>query len=304
MSRILFFTLLVLAILAFGHIYYRITGDFRASNILIVNLSTPVIQPSDNEREKAKEILKQPFAFLGYGHQTYVFVSQDQKYVLKFFMNDYLQRTWYFKIIPPIPPFKQFVIYNGESKQYRMQRLLNGYATAYHLNRENSGLFYLHYQEEQPLNCTACLVNRLGITQHLNLDDFIFVIQERVVTTREELTKLFKEKNTARVKERIRQLFDLYLSEYQHALFDHDHNLIDNTGFAGEKAIRHDLGKLVKDDAILSSDVYCEDLRKITWKRIDPWISSHFPQYRKEISQELESLLQASLEQMGQSSSL
>lgn len=291
MSRILFFSLSVLALLAFGHIYYRITGDFRPSNILTVNSPTPPIQSTDSEREKAKEILKQPFSFLGYGHQTYVFVSQDQKYVLKFFMKDYLQRTWYFNLIPPVPPFKRYVIYDGKSKQYRMERLLNGYAWAYHLNRKNSGLYYLHYQSEVPLNCIVCLVNRLGITQHFDLDDFIFAIQERVVTTRDELTRLFKEKNIARAKERIHQLFDLYLSEYQQALLDHDHNLIDNTGFVEEKAIRHDLGKLVKDETILSPEVYAEDLRKIAWKRIDPWVSLHFPEYRKEISQELETLL-------------
>jgi len=297
MSKTLCLSLSVLAILTLGHIYYKITGDFSPSNILTVN-STPLIQPAEGEGEKAKEILKQPFSFLGYGHQTYVFVSQDQKYVLKFFMKDYLQRAWYLNIIPPIAPFKRFVIYSGKSKQYRMERLLNGYAVAYHLNRENSGLFYLHYGSEQPLNCLVCLVNKLGVTHYLNSDDFIFAIQERVVTTREELIKLLREKNIVRAKKRIHQLFDLCLSEYQHALLDHDHNLVDNTGFIGEKAIRHDLGKLVKDERILSSQAYSEDLRKIAWERIDPWIGSHFPEYRKEIAQELDNIVQESLEKM------
>jgi hypothetical protein len=298
MFRALCLVTSLLILLIFGHIYYTITGDFRPSNILTINSSTPFIQNTYDETEKAKKILQQPFSFLGYGHQTYVFVSQDQKYVLKFFMKDYLQRTWYYNIFPPIPPFKQYIIHTGDSKEYRMHRLLNGYATAYHSNRENSGLLYLHYILEPPLNCVVNLVNKLGLKEALNVSNFIFAIQERVATTREELTRLLREKNLLRAQERIQQIFDLYLSEYQLALLDHDHNLIDNTGFLGEKAIRHDLGKLVKDDNILYSKAYSEDLKKIAWERIDPWIASHFPEYREEIAKELKNIIRKSLEKM------
>ena len=162
-----------------------------------------------------------------------------------------------------------------------------GYALAYSLDRENSGLVYAQYDSKIPLNSVVTLIDKLGISRTTPIDDYVFVIQSTVIQTRVELTTLLKQGNVARAKERIKQLYELYLSEYSKSLLDHDHNAIDNTGFIGEKAIRHDVGKVAFDESISLPENYTEDWRKIAWERIDPWMESHFPQYRAEIAQEL-----------------
>lgn len=281
--------------LGLGHIYYFLTGDFRLANVLThapypLEVVTP--SPSAEDDQGIQHILDKEFHFLDHGHQTFVFVSQDQQHVLKLFKSDYLQYSWAIHILPPIPPFRQLFLHRGEKKDNRMRKLLNGYAIANAYDRDNSGLLYFSpNQEERNSGKTVTLLNMFGKRWALNLNAVVFAIQKKAVTTNCELTQLLSAGNVTKAKQRLQQLFSLYFSEFRRGIVDHDYNLLDNTGFVGDRAIRLDVGKVSLDKSILNDAVNRALLKRIVRKRIKPWIQSHFPQYFSDLSLEMDQLL-------------
>src|ERR1700722_14068427 len=67
-----------------------------------------------------RTILAQPFTYLGKGAQCYVFVSQDQQYVIKFFRVSHIEAPRWLKNLPLpslLEPWRQQKIAVKESKR-------------------------------------------------------------------------------------------------------------------------------------------------------------------------------------------
>jgi len=92
-----------------------------------------------------------------------------------------------------------------------------------------------------------------------------------------------KQKDVPLAQKKLKQIIAMYLTEYQHGIFDHDHNIMINVGFSDDEPMRLDVGKIVLDQQYSNPDLYQKDLNKIINKRIDKWLLKHYPQYRKEI---------------------
>ena len=76
--------ILVLFVLALAHETYH--REFSFANIQFdASEGQEPISVTETQLESLKKITNQPFTYLNRGKQSFVFVSQDQKYVLKFF---------------------------------------------------------------------------------------------------------------------------------------------------------------------------------------------------------------------------
>ncbi len=295
MIRNLFWILgFLIFLLGIGHLYYHLTGDFRIAHVMsktFYPLQVELPKLTAKERRQVGKILDQHFYFLGHGHQSFVFASDDGNYVLKLFRKDFIKRTWLKNVIPPITPFRSLFLHQGKGEEYRIRRVINGHAIAYALDRDNCGMIYFHFNQENRFGKAVTLVDKLGIKRTIIPESYVFAIQKRAVTTRQELTRLMAEGNVEETKRRIQQLFDFYLSAYRRGILDNDHKLIDNTGFVGDRVIRQDVGRLVLDPETQNLENIKTDLRKIVRKRLQPWFKSYYPQYYSEISEEMEQFL-------------
>lgn len=267
--------IILVTLMALGHLYYGLTGDFSLNHILPQSEYSSVTEvPSlqGNEYSEVQKILNQPFTYLGQGNQSYAFVSADGEYVLKFFKNEYLQRGWVKYIIPPIPPFRQFLIHRGKSREYRLKRMLEGYALSYAYDSENSGLLYFHLNQADPFS-KVTVIDGLGFKDRVNIQEYVFALQKRVVVTKQELKQLLAAGEFEKVNLRISQLFALYHSQFEKGLIDRDRNVLDNTGFIEGRAVRHDVGKLEKREG--EWEVEVDKIKH----RLNLWISKKYPQY-------------------------
>ena len=87
-KRWISFILLALVIFAGFRLYYRLTDDFRLSNMTYqLPFEAPWKVPAltAEEHQQLGRILDQKFTYIGKGAQCYAFASADQQYVLKFF---------------------------------------------------------------------------------------------------------------------------------------------------------------------------------------------------------------------------
>ena len=134
-----------------------------------------------SERKELEELLSHPFSYLDKGGQSYAFLSEDGKTVLKLFkMSNIRQYPYLYHIaLPGI--LDQLRIKVIQQQRRKLDRLFNSSAMAYKELKEATGLIYLnlnHNPDFKDLQVTV--IDKLGIAHHLSLDTIPFALQKRV----------------------------------------------------------------------------------------------------------------------------
>ena len=228
------------------------------------------------------EVFSQPFHYLDRGKQSFVFVSEDQKYVLKFFDNRCL-RSGSFSFL--------FTI-DEEHCSRKLVQLFEGYRVAKVYDESHTGLLFLQLVPDPSYHYHVNVIDRLGFKHEIDLSEVPFVLQEKAIPLRELITALLNKGNVAEAEHRLHQIIDMYLDGYQRGIVDLDHNFMYNTGFVGDRPLRIDLGRLQLSDQIKNPAVYNLDLQKIAIERLGDWLERHFPKYRQKILEDMRLKLQ------------
>lgn len=279
--------ILSLFILIGGFILYvELRDDFSLANISPEKAdhlgwalpSQPVQPPQDLDL-----FLNRSYSYLGKGHQSYAFISDDGKYVLKFIKFTYLKPSRWPSWLPPYKKQSR----KGQLK--RLQRVLIGYDLAFKKDQENTGVSYIHFQKTDYLNKKIQVIDKYGFSHTIDLDQVYFILQKKASVTRDLLKFLLKNQRLPLAKQRIRQILDLYVSEYKKGLYDTDHNVMSNTGFIDGHPIRLDVGRLKFDPEMQKPEFFKADLEKISSQRLRKWIKKNFPQYYDELAADIES---------------
>lgn len=287
-----FLPLFFLFLICFGMIrlYYFLTDDFRLSNIrheMGENPEWNFAQLSTAEQKELQEILQQEFRYIGKGAQVYAFASKDDKWVLKFFKFKHLKPSLFIQMLPPVYPFKDFKEANIQRKKRKLAGVFAGYRTAFLFDKENAGLFYVHFNKTNHLKTEVVLIDKLGLKHRLDLDPAVFIVQRKGETLRQTLDHFLGKGDVATAINRVNQILDMYLSEYANGVWDRDHGISHNTGFIADRPLHLDVGKLSHDEKMKERGVYKEDLLHVGFK-ISSWVKEHYPNYYAAILKGLE----------------
>ncbi len=150
------------------------------------------------------------------GGQSYVFFSEDNRYVLKFFKDQprpYLKYPSYVAL-----------------KMKKLHRTLSGYSLIYDRCHDLSGLVCLHTQSSHPIPAT--LIDRIGMTHSVDLNDYLFVLQHKA-----EILERHDVKASAQ---------SIIQALSTHHLTDHDPRLHKNLGTLDGHLIVIDPGRIVE----------------------------------------------------------
>jgi hypothetical protein len=282
----MFFISSFLILFGAARLYYYLTDDFRLANITYdLPFEAPWEVPSLNseEYENLKNILSQKFSYIGKGAQCYAFISEDDQYILKFFKFKHLKPSLLVEYLPAFPPFKEYKQKGIERKKRKLISVFNGYDLAFRENRQTSELIYLHLLPTQFLNLTAIIKDKMGFERSIYLDDVVFLVQRKGETLRTRLRHLLDQERIQEAQQSMASIIDMYISEYAKGIYDHDHGVLHNTGFIGERPFHLDVGKLNQDMRMQQKDFYKKDLEHVVWK-MDVWIKANYPQYYQEFS--------------------
>lgn len=283
-SRRLTIYVVLAIVFLFGsaRVYYRLTDDFRLSNMTYdfshESFSWPVIRLSSEEQQGLTQLLGQTFHYIGKGAQCYAFVSEDGEYVLKFFKFKHLKPNWLVQFIPPVYPFKEYKETIIEKKRRKLQGVFEGYDLAYRENKEDSELIYLHLMPTNHLQQYVTVIDKMGFEHHINLDDVVFLVQKKGETLRTRLNRELGSKDVTAAEASIAKILDMYRREYQKGVYDRDHGVLHNTGFVHDQPFHLDVGKFTQDDRMRQVEFYKKDLEHIVWK-IDTWVKQNYPHY-------------------------
>jgi hypothetical protein len=164
--------------------------------------------------------LQQKFYLKDQGGQSFVFISADGKYILKFFKD--MPRPWV--------PFSGY----QKKKLGKLKRTLTGYHLAFDRLRQETGLLYLHLSPTQaPL--PTVLVDRLAIEHAIDLSSIYFILQKRATPLTD-----FSETTLSQISELLQKRASAHIA-------DHDPRLHSNLGWIEDHPVFIDPGRFVED---------------------------------------------------------
>lgn len=231
---------------------------------------TAPLSPSD--KETVLKVLDQSFTYLGKGAQSYVFESQDKKYVIKFFRHSHMRPPiWVLSPIFPsfLKPYKEKKIAYGQGK---VSRDFGSYKIAYEEMREETGLIYLHLNKTKDLKKKTTIYDKIGIAHQLDLDDMEFLLQKKAELIYPTLQILIDCGNLEQAKNSLSDLINLISLRCDKGIFDKDPDLNTNFGFSEGRAIQIDVGRFRNEE--YTAEEKRDELLRIT-DHLKQWLDGN-----------------------------
>jgi hypothetical protein len=215
---------------------------------------------SPQEQQEIDEILSQTFSYLDKGSQAYVFVSEDQRYVLKFLKQHiYIPNSWACFI-----PFTSNPYYQKYSnRKKKKQAAYRACQIAYTALKEETGLVYLHLNPTQHLKKTVTLLNRKGHAKSLEIDKACFVIQKKADLIYPRISQLMEHNEVDQAKGIISSVFSLIDCFGKRGIYDNDAKIWNNFGLIEDRAIQIDVGIMKIDPARALNPIYHKERLEI-----------------------------------------
>lgn len=229
------------------------------------------------------EVIDQPFSFIGEGGQSWVFASQDQKYVIKFFKFNRFRPSWYVNWLPN-DWFYSYRQKHLRLKQEKLNAVFQGHKLAYDKLKKESGLIFIQLNPSH-VTQNITLIDQNGQTHQIDLGLIPYVIQLKGETLEENFKKLLMAKELHLIKENTEKLVALLKSEYSQGLIDLDRGIMHNMGMLGGMAIHLDVGKVVFDESVKNVEKQEIELDKVH-EKITKWLKNHLHRYSNESIEE------------------
>lgn len=290
-----FFILLTIGLVCYGlgRLYFQLTGGFNLANIH----SDFVFQPqwevrplSIAEKSQLDAALDQTYHYLGKGCQSYVFASQDGRYVIKFFKYQRFRLQPWLLYFPPLPAIVKFREEKNEKKWHKLDGFVKSWKLAFEDLKEETGLVFVHLNKTREMHKNLVIFDKLGLEHRVVLDQMEFCVQRKAEMLCDVLMRYQKEGDFAAASHLVDKLLALILSEYARGLADNDHALMQNTGIIEGRPIHIDVGQFVRNEEIKQPEVYHQELFTKTYK-FKKWLGVHYPELGSYLEERLKEII-------------
>ncbi len=217
--------------------------------------------------------LNQSFHYLDCGNQCYAFLSEDGKYVLKFFKYAHSSVPHFLTQIPLLNRFKPFRPHRFEKQQWKRERDFNGYRLAYNSFQQETALVALHLSPTDHHYPTITITDKLGCVHTINLNETPFILQQKATPIYKQLKKWLKAGESGLAKEGIASLLELLRKRISLHLQDDDVHFYSNFGFIGTQAIQLDPGHFTEG-------TYPDPAKELEELKVElvSWCQKHAPE--------------------------
>lgn len=281
--------LIVIALYGVGRLYFQLTGGFSVTNIS----SDFAYDPNRNtrsltleEKQEVDQALSQPYRYLGKGCQSYVFLSDDGQYVIKFFKYQRFRLQPWLIHFPSLPAIVKYREEKIEKKREKLDRFFQSWKLAFEDLKDETGLVFVHLNKTQDLQKKLQIVDKLGLSHEVDLDQMEFCVQRRADMLCTTLLNYKERGDLSSAQQLIQNLLALILSEYHRGLADNDHALMQNTGVREGKPMHVDVGQFVHNEFIKDPTVYYQELFTKTYK-FKLWLREAYPELATFLEEQL-----------------
>lgn len=236
--------------------------------------------------EEVRAILKQSFSYLGKGQQSYAFVSEDGKYVLKLFRHDRISPPFWANFRPFPSALQDYRERKIKKREGLLARDFGSYKLAFEELKRESGLLFIHLNATENLKQTLTLYDKIGIRYFLDLDRMTFVLQKRAEPVFLVIDRFVREGALEKAKESMRSIVELILSRCQKGILDEDPAINKNLGLTGTEPLFIDVGRFKRDPAICQPEASRENLL-LALRTFKAWLTANHPDLLPSLEEEL-----------------
>lgn len=292
--KVIIWCCLVLSVLyGAGRLYYYVTAGFTVSNISSELPYDERFETKFLNKEAKNEIdlaLSQNFHYLGKGCQSYVFLSDDGNYVIKFFKYQRFTPQSWLNLFSFIPYVNDYRLGKIEQKKKKLEDIFTSWKLAFDELQAETGLVFVHLNKTKELNKDVVLFDKMGIRHVLAIDNYEFLIQRRAFMLTDALSDEMQSGHIDHAKGLLDNLFTTLLSEYNRGLGDNDHALMQNTGVLNGMPIHIDVGQFVKNETFKETHVQAQEIFNKTYKfRI--WLKKKYPELAVYLDEKLHTFI-------------
>jgi hypothetical protein len=240
---------------------------------------------TDRQREMLiREVFPQTYYYLASGNQCYAFISEDRRYVLKFFkMQNLFPKEW-------VNNFPQLDFKKTHNKQLISERIFASYLDAYESLREETGLVYLHFNKSREFKSVVTLIDNKGKKHLLDLDTVEFVVQKRAQKIFDHFYDLLRGGNFEEIRSSIRSFLQLIALRCEKGFVDHDLSIRNNFGFVGTRAIQFDCATLTRDSSMKYPLNFRREVMQVA-EHLDIWARDNCPEISLFIQEEAQRII-------------
>lgn len=215
-------------------------------------------------------IFDQKFHYFGRGLQSFSFLSEDGKLVLKIFNNRYQKRIFWLEHLP-------FFQKKVELAYQKLERNFTSYKIAYEELPKETGILYFHPSTTQEFSKKLHLVDKLGIEHLVDLDKTAFLIQRRATLFYPYLQQLIEENKIEEAKAALASYLSYLKLRASKGIGDHDPLIRANMGFYEGEPMQIDVGPFYKDESLKDPLVCKKHLESFTLA-LKHHLENHYPE--------------------------
>lgn len=232
---------------------------------------------TEEDLKTARDALSQPYHFLAHGFQVYAFISEDGKYILKFFRHQRLRLPNFVMRFPSFPLFDEWRKSRILSLARRQDYLFRSCKTSWDIARHETELLMVHLNTTNGIYPKVSIHDLLGNTYSIELDKYQFLLQRRAFLVKPTLTNFMKQGKIKDAEKCIDRIFALFLDCAKKGIVDTDGALIrkDNLGFFEDRAIYIDGGKLAPRQRPTSKKDFLRDIKRL--QPLFKWLQQEHP---------------------------
>jgi hypothetical protein len=210
----------------------------------------------------------QPFSFLGYGGESLVFASEDQKWVLKVFKK---HRLYPFDELLFIKS-PQIIAKNIASRQHIYKRFWASLKLQAEKALDDSLISYIHFPSQTSSKVMVTLIDPCGSRHNLNLSKVCFIVQKK--------GDLFEDvylKTPSQIKRisMLKSVLMFYQNLTEKGLFIWDNAIYRNLGWIDNRPFLIDTGSIKENPSFEDISKNLSDLKAWVLKN-DPDVYETF----------------------------
>ncbi len=246
-------------------------------------------EPTPDQHQALKQILSQKFHYLAKGAHCFAFISEDQKYVIKFH-----RFASHMRIFPWLThPFSYYFNERRKKiKQHNFQRLsinFSSYKDSDQYLKDETGVLLTHINPSDNLHLTITLVDKTKAQHRIHLDDVTFILQKKANLIYPTLDSLYSQNKLDEAKQVVSHIIQLVTSCCQKGFIDDDPVLRKNYGLLEDCAIHIDVGDLIRNDAMKLRENYIPHVKEMT-ESLRKRLENHYPLLLEHYNEMIEKL--------------
>jgi hypothetical protein len=230
----------------------------KKSDLTKTSLAENLVEASIKEEKDLQKILGQKFFYLGRGRQSFVFSSEDDRYVIKFLR--------YHKYQKPLTTRMFSCITKGQKqafleKKERALRAQESYDIALNRLSLETAVIFAHLTPTRHSYKQVVVYDGLDRAWTIDLDNVLFIVQKKASSLEKELKRSLLSKNEEKVHQLICSFLEGVFKRQKAGILNRDwRNALRNSGVIGDQVIEVDIGSFYRDDAVFSGDRFQEEM--------------------------------------------